>query len=608
LANERALEEARRLERQLVVLRWVVAAFGALQVGYAIRDHARDPAFVLPLGSALVIGLTVGNLLIARAVDDASDLRRFRTLAPIAFSLDTMVVLGIVWVGSSGRADPLWVLGYLLPLEGAARWGLPGALLGASLFGVAEVAREVEVVTRRPLGGVGVPVLAFRIGMAYVVGAVAGSFASSLRTQAALADQRAREIEAAAAREAEAAERERQARGEVAALHAALLGEPDAEGLDDSLQATASAIALELGCEALAILVRERGVAGEIAFVARGVHGDPGYLHHERLSPLTHPVAAAAMEGGPVLAPPDAVAPMRVEGEVVGAIHEYSEGAALDPARLAALSRLADQFGVVLESTRLRADQEETVRRLRELDEMKTDFVAITSHELRTPLSGIRGFVEMLRRRGDDLSDGEREEFLDIVLTQTDRLVRLVDDLLVVSRVEAGRLTLEPEEVDLPVFLDRAVRALGSGSERVSLQPGSGVPDQVVLDPRRLAQVVTNLVHNALKVSPDSSTVTLGWNTEAEGTITFSVQDQGGGIAPDDLARIFDRFHQTTGSMSHTEGFGLGLYITKLLTEAMGGWIDVRSTLGEGSTFLVTLPTERTSPHPAPAAARTSTA
>src|SRR5439155_19352742 len=186
--------------------------------------------------------------------------------------------------------------------------------------------------------------------------------------------------------------------------------------------------------------------------------GDPGYLRGDRLFPASAPVAAAALEGSPVIAPPDAVVPMVVRGHIVGALHERSlrsgNHSGLDEERGELLRGLADQLGLVLESARLRADQQATVQRLRELDEMKSDFVAITSHELRTPLSGIRGFVDMLRRRGGDLSVDQRDEYLGIVLTQTDRLIHLVEDLLVVSRVEAGKLSLEPTELDVRQLLE----------------------------------------------------------------------------------------------------------------------------------------------------------
>ncbi len=318
-------------------------------------------------------------------------------------------------------------------------------------------------------------------------------------------------------------------------------------------------------------------------------------------------MAAAAALGQPVLAGADAVAPMIVRGEVVGALHEHGLEHPPDDERLRLLVRLADQLGLVLESARLRADQEDTVQRLRELDEMKNDFVAITSHELRTPLSGIRGFVDMLRRRGDELPTHERDEYLGIVLLQTDRLIALVDDLLVVSRVEAGKLTLEPEEVDVAIFVRQLARSFGESEVRIVADPDAGAPDRILVDPRRLTQILTNLVHNALKFSPDETPVTVTWATPVEGTVSFTVADEGPGIEEEELTRIFERFHQTERSIAHTEGFGLGLYITKLLTEAMGGWIDVTSEMGHGTAFTVTLPVSRSHPVPArPSAARRS--
>jgi signal transduction histidine kinase len=418
----------------------------------------------------------------------------------------------------------------------------------------------------------------------------------------------AKEAQGIAARAEEAARREREARSEVAAFHAAVLAAPESEGLPQTLRATAEAIARELGCEALGLLVREPGLVGETALAVVATHGDPGYLTGERLFSASHPVAAAAMEGAPVLAGRDAVAPMVVRGEIVGALHEHTRvNAPPDEERLLLLSRLADQLGLVLESARLRRDQEETVRRLRELDEMKTDFVAITSHELRTPLSGIRGFVDMLRRRGDELRADERADFLDIVLVQTDRLQRLVDDLLVVSRVEAGELSLDPQETELRPFVERVVRAIGEDARRVRLSVKPDAPSRMVVDARRLAQILTNLVHNALKFSPPETEVEVSWDDPSGGVVAFFVSDRGPGIAADELPRIFDRFHQTERSIEHSEGFGLGLYITKLLAEAMGGWVDVRSSPGEGATFTVTLPAARNLPIPArPSAAERS--
>ncbi len=591
-----------RLERQLASLRWVVAAFGAVQVGFAIRDRANDPRFALPLAVALVVGLTLGNLAIANALRRGLEPGQLRSIGIAAFVLDAVVLSGLVWVVPNEAADPVWVIGYLIPLEGAARWGLRGGLIGAGVFFVGQLLQEAA----RAQIAAGASQVAFRAGMAFVIGGVAGSFVSSLRRTADEAAARAVEAAAEAARAERAASQAAEAQREVAAFHAAVLADAQPDRLGEILRETAARIAAELGCGALGLLIRTRGAAGEDRFDAAGVVGDPGYLLADALFPASSPVAAAAVEGAAVAAGGDLVVPMRVRGEVVGALHERDAGAA-GPARIEALQTIADQLGVTLEATRLRAEQAAIVERLTELDAMKTDFVAITSHELRTPLAGIRGFVEMLVRRAEQLTSAEREEFLRIVLTQTDRLIRIVDDLLVVSRIEGDALVLEPIEVDVRALLATVVTALGDDGERVIVDAGPDAPDAVVLDPNRLIQILTNLAHNAVKFSPADRPVRIRWAAPAEGTIEFQVIDQGPGIPEDEQTLIFERFRQRGDHRAHSEGFGLGLYITKMLTEAMGGWLDVASVAGAGATFRVTLPASRPLPTPArPSAAARS--
>jgi signal transduction histidine kinase len=232
---------------------------------------------------------------------------------------------------------------------------------------------------------------------------------------------------------------------------------------------------------------------------------------------------------------------------------------------------------------------------------MKTDFVAITSHELRTPLSAIRGFVDMLRRRGEELTQEQSEEFLGIIALQTERLIKLVEDLLVVSRIEAGKLSFAPTEIDVDAILDQVIDGIGASGSRIHRAIAPTVPPTLVVDPQRLTQVLTNLLSNALKFSPEGSPVDVAVTAPAEGTVSFSITDRGPGVAPEERVRIFDRFHQIEPANNrNAEGFGLGLYITKQLVEAMGGWIRVRSEIGEGSTFSVTLPASRVLAGPAP--------
>ena len=184
--------------------------------------------------------------------------------------------------------------------------------------------------------------------------------------------------------------------------------------------------------------------------------------------------------------PSEAAVPLRAGGSTIGLIHERSTAAGpIDHDRLLLLGRLADQIALVVQAARLRERQEETLQRLRELDDMKSDFVAITSHELRTPLAAIRGFVNTLRRRLDELSGDETREFLGIVDQQTDRLIRLVEDLLVVSRIEAGKIALHPEPIAPRSFLTGVVTGMGERAPRIETRLDPGLPDLFLADPQQ---------------------------------------------------------------------------------------------------------------------------
>jgi signal transduction histidine kinase len=286
---------------------------------------------------------------------------------------------------------------------------------------------------------------------------------------------------------------------------------------------------------------------------------------------------------------------------VIGILHERgTEAGSIDRERLLQLGRLADQVSLVVQAARLRAKQEEMLIRLRELDELKSDFVAITSHELRTPLTAVRGFVDALRRRHAELSVEEVQEYLTIIHVQTDRLIRLVEDLLLISRIEAGKLTFMPHPVNTDNLLTEACQGLGELGARVETLVEPGAPSELVVDGQRLIQVLTNLLMNAIKFSPPATMVQLRVESRSPGTVTFAVRDRGPGISSEERDAIFDRFHQSESSAAHSEGAGLGLYIARQLTEAMGGWITLESEPGDGATFIVTIPTTRNLEVPAP--------
>jgi signal transduction histidine kinase len=435
-AQERDLEQARRLEVGFVALRWFVVAFGVFQTVVTVRAQSATPDYVVPVAFVLIAVLAVGNVAISMLTDGAETMGRLRVVGVAAFLLDIGVITGLVWAFMNDPADSAWVAVFILPLEGAIRYQVKGALVPVFITLVSQCLRELSFQQRFPGYRAQFAAVAFRICVELVVAVVAGIMARSLRAEVRSAAHRA---------------------------HAA----------------------------------EEAALLAEVA-----------------------------------------------------------------------------------------------VERLHELDEMKSDFVAITSHELRSPLAAVRGFADTLVNRLDVLSESEVREFLQIIDQQSARLARLVEDLLVASRIDAGEMTFEPEEVDLAASLSGTLQGLGEARHRVHLEFPSELPAAIWVDTTRFDQILRNLLHNALKFSPAGTPIELGaWIDGSE--LVVSVTDHGVGIVPEERARIFERFHQADSvNTRNAEGAGLGLYITRQLVEAMDGEIDVTSTLGEGSTFTVRLPAQ----------------
>lgn len=231
----------------------------------------------------------------------------------------------------------------------------------------------------------------------------------------------------------------------------------------------------------------------------------------------------------------------------------------------------------------------------RQLAELKDEFIASAAHELRTPLTVIRTLAQLGL---DDARRGlaaEAAASLEDIVSQVDRTAHLVDQLLDASRLDAGRLALQLQPVELPVLLLRELvrlRPVYASHALLWKSPPSGRPAQtILLDPEKVLQVVDNLIANAVKYSPVGSTVTLGV-ADAPGGAEVWVTDQGPGIPPADREAIFTKFHRASAAVqSGHAGLGLGLYISRRLVELHGGrlWLDRSSEAG--STFRFFLPT-----------------
>jgi signal transduction histidine kinase len=230
------------------------------------------------------------------------------------------------------------------------------------------------------------------------------------------------------------------------------------------------------------------------------------------------------------------------------------------------------------------------ITREKELDEMKSQLLSTVSHELRTPLASIKGFATTLLRQDVSWDEDSRHEFLCIIDQESDRLTELIGNLLDMSRVEAGTLRVEPESTDLQPIIEETAAEFQVMTHRhqirVHLPPS--LP-QVQADPRRVRQVLRNLVENAVKYSPEGGAITIAAEVK-ESYIEIRTADQGLGIEPEHLDRIFDRFYQVdSASTRKVGGAGLGLSITKAIVEAHDGQIWAESKVGEGSTFYFTL-------------------
>ena len=227
------------------------------------------------------------------------------------------------------------------------------------------------------------------------------------------------------------------------------------------------------------------------------------------------------------------------------------------------------------------------------LDELQAEFIATASHELRTPLAAVYGAAQTLRRHDFALDEAGRERFISLIVDESERLGRIVNQILLANQLEMGRLDVETEAFDARELLERVAEAARTHAPpHIALVVASGEPIvPVAADKDKVRQILINLVENAIKYSPDGGTIELGVETQDEMAL-FHVFDEGIGIPGDEQPRVFEKFYRLDPNMTRgIGGTGLGLYICSELVERMGGRIWVESRQGKGSEFYFEVPT-----------------
>jgi K+-sensing histidine kinase KdpD len=283
--------------------------------------------------------------------------------------------------------------------------------------------------------------------------------------------------------------------------------------------------------------------------------------------------------------------PLRLDGKPLGVLDvAYSKPQAFSEEDLAFLQALGYEAALAIRNARLYEREREQVARLRALDELQDGFVSAVSHELRTPLTCIRASVDLLDAMRDGLY-ADHIELLDTIEHHVGRLEVLVADLLEITKLEAGQITLSTQPTDLRSLVNRVVetlRPLSDRREQAVLLSWSDALDPVEVDRRRIEQVMTNVLSNAIKFTPKGGQIDVRVSETSAG-LQVCVSDNGLGIPEEDQALVFNKFYVVPDGRG-LSGLGLGLYIAREMIELHGGRIWGESRLGEGSTFCFEVP------------------
>jgi signal transduction histidine kinase len=330
------------------------------------------------------------------------------------------------------------------------------------------------------------------------------------------------------------------------------------------------------------------GVTGQAAMTRQPMQVPDTFELRERavsrVRPLLHRLGYRSLLTVPILREKQIMGGLTVWRKQVGAF---------EPEVVNLLQTFATQSALAIQNARLFREIEDKSRQIEAANRHKSEFLANMSHELRTPLNAIIGFSEVLQERLFGELNAKQAEYTDDILTSGRHLLSLINEILDLSKVEAGRMELEVATFDLPLAIDNARTFVRERATKHGITLDLNVDERLgdyVGDERKIKQILLNLLSNAVKFTPEGGRIGIHAR-QTNGAIEISVTDTGIGIPPEDQATIFEEFRQVGGDYAHKkEGTGLGLTLAKKFVELHGGKIWVASEVGKGSTFTFTLP------------------
>ncbi|MBN8509271.1 MAG: GAF domain-containing protein, partial [Burkholderiales bacterium] len=288
--------------------------------------------------------------------------------------------------------------------------------------------------------------------------------------------------------------------------------------------------------------------------------------------------------------------PLLSDGRGVGCIGILrAEAGGFEPKEVALAQTFADQAVIAIQNARLFREIQDKSRQLEIANQHKSEFLANMSHELRTPLNAIIGFSEVLIERMFGELNDKQDDYLKDIHSSGKHLLSLINDILDLSKIEAGRMELDVETFDVPAAIGNALTLVRERAQRHGIALGQEVAAEVGeirADERKFKQILLNLLTNAVKFTPDGGRVEVRAR-RVEAVLEVAVADTGIGIAPEDQAAVFEEFRQVGRHYTNKqEGTGLGLALTKRFVELHGGALTLDSAPGRGSTFTFTLPSQ----------------